>query len=329
MRILSGINPSSTKGLHIGNYFGMVKQFVELQKTGECFFEVANLHSLNTVYSAEEVRKNTDDVFLQYLAFGIDPEKSVFFVESDVPEIPYLQTILNNVVTVAELQRMHGYKDKLAKDSDPGELSAGLFEYPVLMAADILLFDVDMVPVGEDQKQHVEITREIARTFNNRYGDILKIPEVKIQKATARIVGTDGQRKMSKSLGNDLSIFADEKEIYKQIMGITTDPARIRPTDPGDPTKNICFSYLRLLDFDAKRLNEYEEKYRNGTVGDVEIKKVLYETFMTYFKPLRERKVELASDPTKLREYRELGTHKAHTVASVTIQTVKNACGLS
>ena len=329
MRILSGINPSSTKGLHIGNYFGMVKQFVELQKTGECFFEVANLHSLNTVYSAEEVRKNTDDVFLQYLAFGIDPEKSVFFVESDVPEIPYLQTILNNVVTVAELQRMHGYKDKLAKEADPGELSAGLFEYPVLMAADILLFDVDMVPVGEDQKQHVEITREIARTFNNRYGDILKIPEVKIQKATARIVGTDGQRKMSKSLSNDLSIFVDEKEIYKQIMGITTDPARIRPTDPGDPTKNICFSYLRLLDFDAKRLNEYEEKYRNGTVGDVEIKKVLYETFMTYFKPLRERKVELASDPTKLREYRELGTHKAHTVASVTIQTVKYACGLS
>ena len=329
MRILSGINPSSTKGLHIGNYFGMVKQFVELQKTGECFFEVANLHSLNTVYSAEEVRKNTDDVFLQYLAFGIDPEKSVFFVESDVPEIPYLQTILNNVVTVAELQRMHGYKDKLAKEADPGELSAGLFEYPVLMAADILLFDVDMVPVGEDQKQHVEITREIARTFNNRYGDILKIPEVKIQKATARIVGTDGQRKMSKSLSNDLSIFVDEKEIYKQIMGITTDPARIRPTDPGDPTKNICFSYLRLLDFDAKILSKYEEKYRNGTVGDVEIKKVLYETFMTYFKPLRERKVELASDPTKLREYRELGTHKAHTVASVTIQTVKNACGLS
>ena len=328
MRILSGINPSSTKGLHIGNYFGMVKRFVELQESGECYFEVANLHSLNTVYSAEEVRQNTDDIFLQYLAFGIDPEKSVFFVESDVPEIPYLQTILNNVVTVAELQRMHGYKDKLAKEADPGELSAGLFEYPVLMAADILLFNVDIVPVGEDQQQHVEITREIARTFNNRYGSILKVPEVKIQKETARIVGTDGQRKMSKSLGNDLPIFADEKIIYKQIMSITTDPARIRPTDPGDPLKNVCFNYLELLNFDNKSLNEYQENYRSGTVGDVEIKKVLYETFLAYFKQLRERKVELASDPVKLSEYRELGSQKAHEVASVTIQTVKQACGL-
>lgn len=329
MRILSGINPSSTKGLHIGNYFGMVKQFVELQKTGECFFEVANLHSLNTVYSPDEVRQNTDDVFLQYLAFGIDPEKSVFFVESDVPEIPYLQTIINNAVTVAELQRMHGYKDKLAKETDPGELSAGLFEYPVLMAADILLFNVDIVPVGEDQQQHVEITREIARTFNNRYGNVLKVPEVKIQKETARIVGTDGQRKMSKSLSNDLPIFADEKVIYKQIMSITTDPARIRPTDPGDPLKNVCFTYLRLLNFDENRLAEYEEQYRSGTVGDVEIKKVLYETFLAYFKPFRERRVELASEPTKLIEYRELGSLKAHTVAFKTIQSVKSACGLS
>ncbi|MBP6994099.1 tryptophan--tRNA ligase [Candidatus Woesebacteria bacterium] len=328
MRILSGITPSSTKGLHLGNYFGMIKRFVALQETGECFYMVANLHALNTVHSAEEIRKNTENIFLQYLAFGIDPEKSVFFVESDVPEIPYLQTILNNVVTVAELKRMHGYKDKLAKDASPDELSAGLFEYPVLMAADILLFDIDTVPVGEDQTQHVEIAREMARTFNNRYGNMLKIPEVKVEKQSARIAGTDGVRKMSKSLGNDLPIFADEKEIFKQIMGITTDPARIHPTDPGDPSKNVCFSYLRLLGFDEERLTEYEERYRSGTVGDVEIKKVLYEAFLQYFKPHRARKAELGSDIGALQRYRQMGGIKAREVATSTIQKIKVVCGL-
>lgn len=328
MRILSGINPSSNKGLHIGNYFGMVKQFMELQTKGECFFEVANLHSLNTIYSAEEVQNNTDSVFLQYLALGIDPQKSVFFVESDIPEIPYLQTVLNNVVTVAELQRMHGYKDKLAKEVDPSELSAGLFEYPVLMAADILLFDVDIVPVGEDQQQHVEITREIARTFNNRYGNVLKVPEVKIQKETARILGTDGQRKMSKSLGNDLPIFADEKELYRQIMSITTDPARIRPTDPGDPAKNVCFSYLQLLGIDAQQLGDLQERYRAGTIGDVEIKKMLYERFLAYFKPFRERKKELSTDLPELSKLRLRGSERAGEIATATIQRVKQACGL-
>lgn len=328
MRILSGITPSSAKGLHLGNYFGMIKRFVALQETGDCFYMVANLHALNTVHSAEEVRKNTENIFLQYLAFGIDPERSIFFVESDVPEIPYLQTILNNVVTVAELKRMHGYKDKLAKDASPDELSAGLFEYPVLMAADILLFDIDTVPVGEDQTQHVEIAREMARTFNNRYGEVLKIPEVKVEKQTARIVGTDGVRKMSKSLGNDLPIFADEKEIYKQVMSITTDPARIHPTDPGDPAKNVCFTYLRLLDFDEKRIVEYEENYRRGTVGDVEIKKVLYEAFLQYFKPHRARKTELASDNKRLEQYRKMGSAKARAVATSTLQKVRQGCGL-
>jgi tryptophanyl-tRNA synthetase len=328
MRILSGINPSSTRGLHIGNYFGMVKRFVELQNTGECYFFVANMHSLNTIYNPDEVRSNTQNVFLEFLAFGVDPLKSTFYVESDIPEISYLQTILNNVVTVAELQRMHGYKDKLAKDIDPGELNAGLFEYPVLMAADILLFSPDIIPVGEDQTQHVEIAREIARTFNNRYGAILKIPELKIQKETARVLGTDGQRKMSKSLGNDLPVFTDESAIYKQIMSITTDPARIRPTDPGEPKKNICFSYLRLMDFDSKQLSEYEERYRSGGVGDVEIKKVLYEYFLQYFKPFRQRKNELEGDLVQVHTLRETGSGKARAVAALTIQGIKRACGI-
>jgi len=290
---------------------------------------VANLHALNTIHSADEVRRNTDDVFLQYLSLGIDPDRSVFFVESDVPEIPYLQTILNNVVTVAELQRMHGYKDKLAKETDTGELSAGLFEYPVLMAADILLFNIDVVPVGEDQMQHVEITREIARTFNNRYGAVLKVPEVKVEKQTARIVGVDGQRKMSKTLGNDLPIFADETEIRSRVMSITTDPARIRPTDPGDPEKNICFSYLRLLDFDKNLLLDYEDRYRRGTIGDVEVKMLLFESFVHYFKPFREKKNELSSDMSSLNALRKTGSNKANDIAHPQMARIKAACGLS
>ncbi len=328
MRILSGINPSSSKGLHIGNYFGAVKRFVELQSMGECFFFVANLHSLNTVHNPEEVRANAHNVFVEYLALGLDPEKSTFYVESDIPEIPYLQTILNNVVTVAELQRMHGYKDKLVKDVDQSQLSAGLFEYPVLMAADILLFDTDVVPVGEDQVQHVEVTREIARTFNNRYGSVLKLPDVEIQRNTARIIGTDGQRKMSKSLGNDLPIFAEEKVIHDKIMSITTDPARIRPTDPGDPAKNICFTYLALLNFDAKELAALEDKYRAGTVGDVEIKKLLFGVFMEYFKSHREKKEQIAHSDSFVSDIRAKGALRARSFASEKLKVIKTHCGV-
>ncbi len=328
MRILSGINPSSTKGLHIGNYFGAVKRFVELQQKGECFFFVANLHSLNTIYDPDEVRTNADNVFMEYLALGLDPNQATFYVESDIPEIPYLQTILNNVVTVAELQRMHGYKDKLVKDVDQGQLSAGLFEYPVLMAADILLFDTDIVPVGEDQIQHVEITREIARTFNNRYGSILKLPDVEVQKDTARILGTDGLRKMSKSLGNDIPIFAQENIIYEKVMHITTDPARIRPTDPGDPNKNICFTYLRLLNFDSNELISLEKRYREGTVGDVEIKKMLYQAFMTYFKPYREKKDHIMHNSLFLSDVRAKGALKARNLAKEKLKTIRQSCGV-
>jgi tryptophanyl-tRNA synthetase len=197
-RILSGINPSSAKGLHLGNYFGAVKSHVEFQNEGDCFIFIANVHSLNSIFDGKEVAANTENIFIQYLAFGIDPEKTTFYVESDIPEINYLQSILNNTVTVAELKRMHGYKDKLAKNVSQDAINMGLFCYPVLMAADILIFKPDIIPVGEDQAQHVEITREMANTFNNRYGKILKVPELSIKKEAARVKGTDGERKMSK-----------------------------------------------------------------------------------------------------------------------------------
>lgn len=328
MRIVSGINPSSARGLHIGNYFGAVERFIKLQSQGECFYFVANLHALNATFDPKEVQRNTDEVFLEYLALGIDPEKSVFFVESDVPEIPYLQTILNNVVTVAELKRMHGYKDKLAKDVDQDTISAGLFEYPVLMAADILLFSPDIVPVGEDQAQHVEITREIARTFNNRYGEIFTIPEPSIEKRTARVIGVDGVRKMSKSLGNDISLFGDEALIKKQIMSITTDPARIRPTDPGDPAKNIAFTYLRLMSYAESEVTELENRYRAGTVGDVEIKHLVIEQFLRIFAPARARHAALKDDTAQLRAIRERGAERARSAAQPHFARIRTACGV-
>ncbi|MEI6327576.1 MAG: tryptophan--tRNA ligase [Candidatus Roizmanbacteria bacterium] len=328
-RILSGITPSSTKGLHLGNYLGAVKRFVEMQRDGECFYFVANLHALNTVFSPTEIAENTNNIFLEYLAFGVDPTKTTFYVESDIPEIPYLQTILNNCVTVAELQRMHGYKDKMAKEADQSAINVGLFNYPVLMAADILVFAPDIVPVGEDQTQHVEICREIARTFNNRYGDVLKVPELSVQKETARVIGIDGVRKMSKSLGNDLPVFASEKEIYAQVMKITTDPARIRPTDPGDPAKNICFSYLRLLSLPEREVVAMEERYRSGTIGDVEIKKHVYELFLSVMRPFREKKAELQKDLGSVQKVRIDGKERARAVAKERIDAVMRAVGFA
>lgn len=328
-RILSGINPSSAKGLHLGNYFGAIKSHVEFQKEYECFYFVANIHSLNTIFSPQEVESNTLSVFIEYLAFGIDPDKTTFFVESDVPAIPYLQTILNNVVTVAELKRMHGYKDKLAKDMSPDAIGMGLFSYPVLMAADILFCKADVVPVGEDQSQHVEVTREIARTFNNRYGEVLKIPDLYIKKEVARVRGTDGERKMSKSLGNDIPVFADEETVRKQIMSIKTDPARIHPTDPGDPAKNVCFDYLTIMNYDSDKVEEMKEQYRKGTIGDVEIKKIVFETFMEYFRPFRERKTELLKDLPRIVDLRKKGAQRANQIGGEVLSAVKKAVGFA
>jgi tryptophanyl-tRNA synthetase len=216
----------------------------------------------------------------------------------------------------------------MAKEADQSTINIGLFNYPILMAADILLFSPDVVPVGEDQTQHVEICREIGRTFNNRYGQTLHIPELAVEKTTARIIGTDGVRKMSKSLGNDLPVFADEKHIYKQIMSITTDPARVRPTDPGDPSKNICFSYLRLLDYPEANVLDMEGRYRAGTIGDVAIKKVLFEVFMQVMTPFREKKKALEADRTEVERLRKVGATRAREIAAVSLARVREAVGV-
>ena len=317
-RILSGITPSSQKGLHLGNFLGAVKPHIEFQDKGECFYFIANLHALNNVFDPANVRRNTQNIFTEYLAFGIDPEKTTFYIQSDIPQIPYLQTILNNTVTMAELKRMHAYKDKLQNDVAQDTINFGLFSYPVLMAADILLFKPDIIPVGEDQAQHVEIARDIAKTFNARYGEIFKIPDLYIKKETARVPGIYGDRKMSKSLGNDIPIFGTEEEVKKQIMAIKTDPARIHPTDPGNPDKNITFTYFDLLEYDKNKLESMKELYRKGKIGDVEIKTTFFRFFLEYFADFRTKKTVLLKDKDQIHKLRLGGAQKAIKIAILT-----------
>jgi tryptophanyl-tRNA synthetase len=333
-RILSGITPSSSKGLHLGNFFGAVKPHLEFQEKGECFFFVADLHSLNSVFSPSEVSANSKNIFIEYLSFGIDPQKTTFYLQSDITPIPYLQNILNNVVTVSELARMHAYKDKLQKETDSQSINFGLFSYPVLMASDILMFEADIIPVGEDQAQHVEIAREIAKTFNNRYGEVLKVPELYVKKEVAKVPGTDGLRKMSKSLGNDISIFEDEEIIKKQIMSIVTDPARIHPTDPGDPAKNPCFAYLNLLNYNKIKKEvdptviEMMDQYKRGTIGDVTIKRIMFNTFMEYFSDVRAKKRKLERQSDTISDIRTNGSKRANEIANKTLEKVKKAIGI-
>jgi tryptophanyl-tRNA synthetase len=303
-RILSGINPSSSKGLHLGNYLGAVKRFVSYQKDHECFFFVANLHALNSIFDPKAAVDNAYHVFLEYLAFGIDPTKSTFYIESDIPEITYLQTILNNCVTVAEMQRMHGYKDKMAKEADQSTINIGLFNYPILMAADILLFSPDVVPVGEDQTQHVEICREIGRTFNNRYGQTLHIPELAVEKTTARIIGTDGVRKMSKSLGNII----DPLDVAEKYGADAVRMSLVIGTGPGNDSKMSEDKIKAYKHFANKLWNitrfiltytdttKLEKNFQNFTETDLDLIKERNELVNTITKEITEYKFYLASD---------------------------------
>ena len=245
MRILSGIQPSGA--LHLGNYFGMMRPAIELQEKGEAFYFIADYHSMTSLFDADERRKNILEVALDFLACGLDPKKSVFFKQSDVPEVTELSWLLSTVTPMGMLERSTSYKDKIARGIAPMH---GLFAYPVLMAADILIYDSNVVPVGRDQKQHLEMTRDIAIKFNEQYGQTFVIPEPQIRDETALVPGTDGQ-KMSKSYGNTIEIFGDEKVIRKKIMGITMDsrpPAEPKP----DADKNLAIQLLKLVAHSAK-----------------------------------------------------------------------------
>ncbi len=328
-RLLSGITPSGDGTLHIGNYLGAVRQFVKLAKTHQCFLMVADMHALTTVQDRETLKKNTETLILNELALLGDLQNITFFRQSDVPMHTELTWILNNVTPLGLLKRAHAYKDKLAKDTSLDEINLGLFNYPILMASDILLYKPDLVPVGKDQKQHIEMTRDIAERFNKTFKkSVFPLPEPYIPEEVAVVLGTDGKRKMSKSLGNIISIFEDEMVIKKQVMSTYTDPMRIHPTDPGHIEGNMVFVYLDFFG-EKKRVEELKKLYKEGKVADVEVKNYLFESLMKHFAPARESYKELMNDPGLVKKILRDGAEKAREVASETMMEVREAVGLT
>jgi len=319
MRYLSGIQPSGTP--HLGNYFGAMRQHVARQALGECFFFIADLHALTTVHDAAAMRAYTRELATDYLAVGIDPERAVFFRQSDVPEVPELTWILSTVTPMGLLERCHSYKDKVAKGI---EASHGLFAYPVLMAADILIYDSHRVPVGEDQIQHVEVTRDIAGYFNRAYGEILVLPEHEVEPTTRLVPGVDG-KKMSKSYGNTLEMFAPEKELKKRVMAITTDSKAVG--EPKDPEGNTIFQLYRLM-ASPQETEAMAERFREGGYGYGDAKKELLAKILDHFAPYRRRREELLSDPARVEAVLRDGARRARAVARATLDRVRKAVGL-
>jgi len=320
MRILSGIQPSGA--LHLGNYFGMMRPAIELQEQGETYYFIANYHSMTSVFDPEVRRNNTLDVALDFLACGLDPKKSVFFRQSDVPEVTELAWILTTVTPMGLLERCHSYKDKLARGVSPNH---GLFAYPVLMAADILIYDSNIVPVGRDQKQHVEVARDIAIKFNEIYGRTFVIPEPQIRDAVAVVPGTDGQ-KMSKSYGNTIEIFGEEKALRKKVMSLVMDSRTPQEPKP-DADKNIAIQMLKLV-APAEVMKDYEDRLRAGGLGYGDLKKALFEHYWNYFAPARATRAELAANLEHVNRVLEDGAARAKAEAQKVLQRAKKASGL-
>jgi len=321
MRILSGIQPSGA--LHLGNYFGMMRPAIELQDQGEAFYFIADYHSMTSLTDPVERRKNTLDVALDFLACGLDPKKSVFWKQSDVPEVTELTWLLTTVTPMSLLEKCHSYKDKIAHGISPNH---GLFAYPVLMASDILIFDSNVVPVGRDQKQHVEVTRDIAIKFNELYGQTFVLPEPRIRDEVAVVPGTDGQ-KMSKSYGNTIEIFGDEKAIRKKIMGITMDSRTPQEPKP-DAEKNLAVQLLRLV-APPEISKDFEDRLRAGGLGYGDLKKALFEHYWNYFAPARAKRAELTANLDFVNQVLKEGAAKAQALARTVLGRAKKAGGLT
>lgn len=326
-RIVSGITPSGDGTLHIGNYLGAVRQFQKLAETHDCFLFVADLHALTTIQDGKRLAANIETLIVSELALLCDLKHITFFRQSDVPEHTQLQSILNNVTPLGLIKRAHAYKDKLQEGEGEEDINMGLFNYPILMAADILLYKPDAVPVGKDQKQHIEITRDIAERFNKTFSPVFTLPEAMIPEEVAVILGTDGKRKMSKSLGNIISIFEDEEVIRSQVMGTYTDPARVHASDPGHIEGNMVFHYLDFIGQKSK-VDEFKEAYKKGQVADVEVKNYLYESLLKYFANARRVYQELRGNPQAVTKILEDGAQKARAVAGETMKEVREAVGL-
>ncbi|HBF02188.1 MAG: tryptophan--tRNA ligase [Limisphaerales bacterium] len=320
MRILSGIQPSGA--LHLGNYFGMMRPAIDLQEQGDAYYFIANYHSMTSLFDAEKRRQNVVDVALDFMACGLDPERCVFFKQSDIPEHTELTWMLTTLTPMGLLERCHSYKDKIAKGLSPNH---GLFAYPVLMAADILIYDSQVVPVGKDQKQHVEVTRDVAIKFNQTYGDTFVVPEPRIREETAVVPGIDGQ-KMSKSYENTIELFGAEKPLRKKIMSLVMDSRGMDEPKP-DADRNIAVQLLKLVG-STEVASACEERLRAGGYGYGDLKKALFEAYWTYFEPMRQKREELAANMDYVYEVLAKGAQKAREVATVVNQRAKRACGL-
>lgn len=321
MRVLSGVQPSGK--LHLGNYFGAIQQHMELQgdPDNECYYFIADYHALTTTHDRNLLRENVHDVALAYLALGLDPKKTVFYRQSDVPEVQELAWMLASVTGMGLLERAHSYKDKVNHGIVP---RVGLFYYPVLMAADILIVDADLVPVGQDQVQHVEMTQDMAQSFNAAFGvEALQRPEWKLS-ATPKVPGTDGA-KMSKSYNNTIEIFAEGKALKKSVMGVVT-----RPIELGDPLPVEADTVLALYELfvNPEELTALEDEYRAGSIGYGEAKKRLLRQVDEKFAPARERRAELLTDPSLVDDVLADGARRARQIAREVVGRCREATGL-
>lgn len=318
-RILSGIKPTGKP--HLGNYFGMMKPAIEWQERGEAFYFIADYHALTSVFEPAKLREYVRGVALDFLACGLDPEKAVLFRQSDVPSHTELSWILSCQTPMPMLQNCHAYKDHVAKEKIP---SHGLFAYPVLMAADILIYDSNVVPVGKDQIQHVEVTRDLANKMNSLYGKLFVVPEASVRAEVQTIPGLDGQ-KMSKSYNNTIELFAEEKALRKKVMSMVTDSTPVEA--PKDPTNSSIVGLYKLFASEADVL-QMEEDFRKGGTGYGDFKKRLFGAIWENFAPFRARRAELEADPIYIDRVLEQGAERAKAVADRTIQRVREAVGL-
>lgn len=320
MRILSGIQPSGS--LHLGNYFGMMKKMIEYQEHEELFCFIANYHAMTSVAEGKALAQGTLEAAANFLALGMDPERSTFWVQSDLPEVQELTWFLSTFTPMGLLERCHSYKDKVARGIAANH---ALFAYPVLMTADILLFQSERVPVGKDQKQHLEVARDIAIKVNNHFGELFVVPEAEIDEEVATVPGLDGQ-KMSKSYGNTIDLFLEENALRKQVMRIVTDPTPVE--DPKNPDKCNVFQIYRLF------LNKGQEealraRYLAGGLGYGEVKQELFVAVRDFFAPYAERRKELLADPDGIRATLARGAEKARYVANKTMRKVRKKAGLA
>lgn len=316
--LLSGIKPTGI--VHLGNYFGAMRQFVDYQEEYKSRIFIANYHALTSISDGELLRKLTLDIAMDYLAIGVDPKKTTIFLQSDIPQVTELAWIFNTLTTVPYLMRAHAYKDAEAKNK---EVNVGLFDYPILMAADILMYNADVVPVGQDQKQHIEIARDTAQKFNRVFGEVFKVPEPLILEHVQTVQGTDG-RKMSKSYGNTIPLFSTDEEIRKHVMSIPTDSKGI--DEPKDPAQCKVFAFHELLQHNE--IEQVRKRYVEGGIGYKESKDILVEKMKDFITPLRERRNEIEKDPEYVLQMLREGGEEARSIAEETMKRVRKNVGL-